>query len=163
LSGPEAVLARAGIDRQRAVVLEDPDSGQIAEGWRRVPPGGALVVGRSGLLARLRSAPEVPPALQLLAEAGPWRAYRVPPPEELRPHPQVVVREADGGLFLVHLASGATFRLNGAGKAVWDALSGGRTVEEVVPTLRGAPPDRIRADVDALIGDLVDAGLLVAP
>jgi hypothetical protein len=158
----DEVLARAGVDRQRAVVLEDPDPGQIAEGWRRVPPGGALVVGRTGLLARLRSPPEVPPALKLLAEAGRWRAYRVPPHDELRPHPQVVVREADDGLFLVHLSSGATFRLNAAGKAVWDALSAGRTLDEAMATLRGAPPDRVRADVDALIGDLVDAGLLVS-
>lgn len=162
MSGDE-VLARAGIDRRRAVILQDPDPGQIAEAWRRVPPGGALVVGRSGLLALLRSAPAVPAALKLLAEAGAWRAYRVPSFDELRPHPQVVVREADGGLFLVHLSSGATFRLNAAGKAVWEALSRGGTVAEATATLQGAPPDRIRADVDALIGDLVDAGLLVAP
>ena len=101
------------------------------------------------------SASEVPPVL---------------PNSQLRPSPEVLLTElADGSGVLLHLRTKFYYALNRTGVAVWKRLAAGgdATLEEVasavVSGFRGAEPERVRADVDRLLGQLADEGLLLPP
>jgi hypothetical protein len=73
----------------------------------------------------------------------------------------VILHEEDGEAFLLHVASGRYFGLNRAGLVVWHALVAG---EDPLPQLTAAWPQRsaetLRADADALVRQLIDAGLV---
>lgn len=77
--------------------------------------------------------------------------------------PGVLTQELDGETILLVPATGTYFRLNPTGTQVWAALASGRDVDEVVTDLAdqgGVDPEVVRTDVAALLGTLVDKGLV---
>ena len=82
----------------------------------------------------------------------------------LRPHPDVVTAEAEGGVVVGHLGSGASFLLAGSAAGIWRAAvaTGERAAAaERVARVYQVDPAELRADVDAFTADLLGAGLLV--
>lgn len=79
----------------------------------------------------------------------------------MRPADDVLVHREDGEAFLLHVGSGRYFGLNPTGLLVWEALVAGddpvAAVRERWPSLDVAT---CAADVDALLRDLLDAGLV---
>lgn len=73
----------------------------------------------------------------------------------------VILHEEDGEAFLLHVGSGRYYGLNRSGLIVWNALITGT---DPVPVLTKAWPDRpepaLRADADALVDQLLQAGLI---
>jgi hypothetical protein len=75
------------------------------------------------------------------------------------------VSEAPSGevLLVVNLDDGKAFRLNATASLMFALAAEGRTAEEISAALSDrlpAPPDRIRADAEALLRELADATLL---
>ncbi len=80
------------------------------------------------------------------------------------PSDDVVVREIEGELIIVPLASGIgdmeddLFSLNETGRAIWDKLDGVKTVEDVITELTGefdAPKSEIEKDVTGFLTELM--------
>lgn len=74
--------------------------------------------------------------------------------------------ELDADRFLIHVPSGAIYRLNATGQLVWGLLKeeaiSGREVAELLGELHTTvPSSQIRVDVQALLADLVHAELVV--
>jgi hypothetical protein len=73
----------------------------------------------------------------------------------------VILHEEEGEAFLLHVATGRYYGLNRAGLIVWKSLVAG---DEPMDDLRAAWPDRpvdaLRADADALMQQLLAAGLI---
>ncbi|MCG5051896.1 MAG: PqqD family protein [Myxococcales bacterium] len=66
-------------------------------------------------------------------------------------------------LMLVHISSGDCYELNQGGRRVWEALSAGSSVEEVVAQLtsdEGVSRERVLADVIEFVRQLQRVGLL---
>jgi hypothetical protein len=85
-----------------------------------------------------------------------------------RASPDVVARDIPEGLMLVNVQTGAAFKLNQVGAAIWRRLDGTSEVATIVADLDhqyqvGA--ETLSRDVDALLEDLQKQGLvgLVAP
>lgn len=77
----------------------------------------------------------------------------------------VTARAVDSEVVLIHASSGALFHLNRTGAAVWSLLEGARSVGEIVEEVArawGRPRDGVRADVERLLGQMIEEGL-VAP
>lgn len=75
----------------------------------------------------------------------------------------VLVRELQGETVLLHLDSECYFGLDEVGTRMWRALSTTATTAEACESLLAefdVEPDRLRADVDELIGQLAEAGLV---
>lgn len=83
----------------------------------------------------------------------------------LRASANVAARDIPEGLMLVDLSTGAAFKLNRVGAAVWKRLDGATDVAAIVAELqtqyRVAAED-LRRDVDALLADLEKQGLITA-
>lgn len=80
------------------------------------------------------------------------------------PSDDVVVREIEGELIIVPLASGIgdmeddLFSLNETGRAIWDKLDGVKTVEDVITELTGefdVPKSEIEKDVTGFLTELM--------
>jgi hypothetical protein len=77
----------------------------------------------------------------------------------------VVFRELSGELVILSLSSGEYFGLDAIGTKVWKLLLDGSSVEKVVDTLVlefDIDRETLRSDVDALVKQLVDRGLIDA-
>jgi hypothetical protein len=64
---------------------------------------------------------------------------------------------------LLSLDEGTYFSLNDVGAIVWTLCDGSHTVEDIIDALCAefeAPPERIGADVVALVDDLASEGLV---
>jgi PqqD family protein of HPr-rel-A system len=71
--------------------------------------------------------------------------------------------EIDGELVLLDTSSGALHLLNRTAAAVWSELDGKRDIQTIVSELSsaaGVDPDRVRADVIELLGQLRRSDLL---
>jgi hypothetical protein len=76
----------------------------------------------------------------------------------------VVFRELDGEAVLLNLDSGLYFGLDAIGTRIWQLVGERGRLEPVVQTLLqeyDVPADVLQADVERLIGRLVENGLLV--
>lgn len=81
--------------------------------------------------------------------------------EAVEPVEDVLVHEEDGEAFLLHVGSGRYFGLNRAGLVIWEALrAGADPVASVRTRWPEVPQPTCEADVDALVGALLDAGLV---
>ena len=75
----------------------------------------------------------------------------------------VFSRVSDGGVLLA-TEEEIYYGLNEVGARVWELMGDGRTVESICRELRGDYPDvdasTIRRDVEDLLGDLMEYGLV---
>ncbi len=79
---------------------------------------------------------------------------------------QVMSRVLDGDAVLLDLGSGKYFGLNLVGTHIWQALEAGATVAELhAAVLADFDVDAAtaRAELEALLGDLLARGLILAP
>ena len=78
--------------------------------------------------------------------------------------PQVVFEVVGGEAVLLNLESGTYYQLTDVGSRIWQMLEQGETDEDrLQERLLGeydVTPDKLQADLNALVGDLVAAGLL---
>jgi hypothetical protein len=76
--------------------------------------------------------------------------------------PETVSREIDGRAVVIHLEDGRVRTLNPSGSVIWEALDG-RPVDALLAHLVAAFPDepaeRLRGDLEAFLGDLLDRGM----
>jgi hypothetical protein len=87
-----------------------------------------------------------------------------PPPARYRPRPGLVETEIPGELVLLDPETQEMFSLNETGRAAWRLLPG-RTLREVAEGMCGrfeATPEAVLADLEALVAQLLAAGLLLA-
>ncbi|TAN60373.1 PqqD family protein [bacterium] len=86
------------------------------------------------------------------------------------PSGDVVAREVQGEFIIIPVASGITeeedeiFSLNETGKAVWERLDGGKTLQDVISGLCvefEAAPEEIKEDVLGLSKELLKRRMLV--
>ncbi len=73
------------------------------------------------------------------------------------------MRVVDGQAVLLSLKSERYYGLDEIGTRAWTLLAAGKTVGETAEALGGefeAPVERIAADVEALVGELVREGLV---
>jgi Coenzyme PQQ synthesis protein D (PqqD) len=76
----------------------------------------------------------------------------------------VAAREIEGELVLLDLEGGRFFVSRGTGPRVWEMLSSGKTIDEVVQEIAGRygiDRDRVRADVEEFVRQLREKGMLV--
>lgn len=81
----------------------------------------------------------------------------------LAPTPDVHHVSTTDGTVLLDTDHGRFYGLNPTGSVIWKALAEGHSVEQITRDLTArfdAPPDRVRADVTALVAQLRDRGLL---
>ncbi len=91
-------------------------------------------------------------------------------PTEFRPHRDVLARDFEGKLVLLHLGSGEYFALNGIGSAVWSeivarAADSGATSRELVQRVCAAyevSESEAARDVEELLVALAASGLVDA-
>jgi hypothetical protein len=80
------------------------------------------------------------------------------------PADDVLLHEEKGEAMLLHVASGLYFGLNRSGVVVWHALVESRDpVEALLARWPHLDPAACRADTDALVDALVEAGLAHRP
>ena len=74
--------------------------------------------------------------------------------------------ELEDELVIMELASQAVVTLNSTGRAVWDGLDGGATLDDLDAIFRAAFPDTdasiLRRDIQGVLDTLVVAGLATA-
>ena len=66
-------------------------------------------------------------------------------------------------LLVVNLDQGTAFRLNGTARLMWELAAQGRTAVEIAGSLADsleAPPERLRADAEALLDEFAAEALL---
>ena len=83
----------------------------------------------------------------------------------LRAAADVVARRLGDSAVLVRLSTNQIYELNDTGARLWELLEQGASVDAAVTTLASefeAPRDEIARDVDALIHDLTEQGLIVS-
>src|SRR3954462_3887393 len=103
-----------------------------------------------------------------VGERGPGTRYTTSmtePSARFRVASDVAVREIDGGLLLVNLENGKTWKLNQVGAAVVRALDGAAAVADVAANIArqfAAPFETVGPDVEALIEELRGQGLVEA-
>jgi hypothetical protein len=81
-----------------------------------------------------------------------------------KPAKDVLFRDLGGETVLLDTASGSYFGLNEVGARIWALLTGGENVASTLATLEAeydAPAEKLRADLLALVEELVASGLLV--
>lgn len=87
------------------------------------------------------------------------------PQQRFRPADNVVFRELDGEAIILHLDTGTYFGLDPVGTSIWRRLERQDSVAVVVDALVDefeVDAPRARLDVEQLITQLVDKGLMVA-
>jgi hypothetical protein len=70
---------------------------------------------------------------------------------------------ADGTGVLLHVETGAYFRLNRTGVMVWDLLEQGMSLQELIDRLRRRIPDaypQLIVDIPEFLGSLVERNLI---
>ncbi len=83
--------------------------------------------------------------------------------QRYRPSADVATEAVADGLLLVQLVEGATYRLNGTGRAIWELAAAGCTTEEIAQRLQArfaVAPERLAADAAALLAELTRSALL---
>ena len=88
-----------------------------------------------------------------------------PAADKLRPHPDVVSQRLGDSGVLIDLRTGRMFELNSTGIRVWELVSEGCSAGDLAPRLQQeftGDPDRLRAEVTALVDELAREGLLYA-
>lgn len=81
----------------------------------------------------------------------------------VRVSPDVVFRELEGELVLLHLRTGVYFGLDPVGTRVWQLLAGGRSLPEILEILvdeYDVGKRRAAADLQDLVGALSENGLV---
>lgn len=76
----------------------------------------------------------------------------------------VMMRDVDGQVVLVDLRSEAYFALDGSGVEIMQALLGSASIEAALQTLLTqleVEEDELREDLQSLVEELIEAGLLV--
>ncbi|MGH7571507.1 MAG: PqqD family protein [Gemmatimonadota bacterium] len=76
----------------------------------------------------------------------------------------VAAKVIDGEAIIINLETGVYYSLDGVGGEVWSLLEGHHPVDAVVASLAtryGASEEQCRADVQSLVGQLTDEGLVV--
>lgn len=89
----------------------------------------------------------------------------LPPGQRYRMAKDVVMRDVDGGLLLVNLATGATWKLNATGAAVCREIERECDRHELQSRLQerfAVPPDVLARDIGALVTSLLAQGLVEA-
>lgn len=79
-------------------------------------------------------------------------------------NPSVIYRELSGEIVLLNLQSGVYYGLDAVGSRVWQLLMESRGIDDVCATLReeyDVSADTVRADVERLVGELTDKGLVI--
>ena len=75
----------------------------------------------------------------------------------------VILHEEKGEALLLHIASGRYFGLNHSGVVVWNAVrDGADPVERLRAEWPSRERDALERDAEALISQLMDAGLVVS-
>jgi Coenzyme PQQ synthesis protein D (PqqD) len=77
--------------------------------------------------------------------------------------PDVVARDISDGLMLVNVQTGAAFKLNWVGAAIWKRLDGKSTIDVIVAglgTLYQVGAETLRRDVTSLLEELERQGLV---
>jgi hypothetical protein len=79
-------------------------------------------------------------------------------------NPSVIYRELAGEVVLLNLQSGVYYGLDPVGARVWQLLTQSRGVDDVCATLideYDVSAETLRADVQRLIGELSEKGLVI--
>ena len=79
------------------------------------------------------------------------------------PNPDVVWRQVEGEVVLVHLKTNQMYALNPTGARFWELLSEGRDTAHIEATLLAefeVDAGDLRSEIDRLLRELVDAGLV---
>lgn len=87
------------------------------------------------------------------------RRYRKIPQDDCT----LLSQEVDGELVMYHCDEDVVHRLNPSGKLVWDSFDQPRTRAELAGLVAGAyglPVDEVRDDVDEMVDDLLEDGLI---
>jgi len=91
-------------------------------------------------------------------------AMRPGPDTAIAPAADVVTREHNGRLIAVSLDTGRCWEMNRTGTAMWQALSAGRTVDQVTRDVAleyGVDHQVVQKDALILVEGLLEAGLAV--
>ena len=86
-------------------------------------------------------------------------------PSRLRVPDEVIVRDLAGEALLVHLGTGTYFGLDATGTRIWHLLAEHGAREAVVARMLeefDVPEAKLRSDMDALVAQLLERGLLAA-
>jgi hypothetical protein len=78
-------------------------------------------------------------------------------------HPDVIFRVLGDGAVLVNLASNEVMEFNSTGAAIWEHLSRGASIDDVIPQLMETfDVDRTTAerDVETFLSELTSRGLI---
>ena len=84
----------------------------------------------------------------------------------MRRSDHAMARELDGEIIILDVPSGRYFGINDVGAVVWGLLDGTRDRDAIVDAVTAefdVDRDTAAADLDALLDQLVDAGLVVDP
>jgi coenzyme PQQ synthesis protein D (PqqD) len=79
-------------------------------------------------------------------------------------NPSVIYRELSGEVVLLNLQSGVYYGLDAVGSRVWQLLMDSRGIDDVCATLLDeydVSAAALRADVERLVGELTDKGLVI--
>ncbi len=88
-----------------------------------------------------------------------------PLPAHLAHSPEVIFQEVSGEMVLMHLDTEQYFGLDAVGRRIWELLGEHGDTEQVLATLMAeyeVTESRLRADLQRLLGELLEAGLLVS-
>jgi Coenzyme PQQ synthesis protein D (PqqD) len=80
-----------------------------------------------------------------------------------RPIPEVVYRELEGQIVLVHLGTNRIYALNQTGARFWELLAAGNERPEIERQLRDefkVQPARLREEIDSMLAALAEEGLV---
>ncbi|MFY9578443.1 MAG: PqqD family protein [Gaiellaceae bacterium] len=81
----------------------------------------------------------------------------------LRPIPDVVYRELEGEMVLVHLGTNRIYSLNETGARFWELLAGGSERAEIERQLLDefvVEPEDLRQEIDSMLDALEGEGLV---
>jgi hypothetical protein len=79
-------------------------------------------------------------------------------------NPSVIYRELSGEVVLLNLQSGVYYGLDTVGSRIWQLLMESRGLDEVCAIMLDeydVDPDTLQADVETLVGELSDKGLVM--
>jgi hypothetical protein len=88
----------------------------------------------------------------------------IPPTAKVVVPEGVLVRELQGESVVLNLQTEKYFGLDEVGTRMWAALASSDSIQQAFETLVGeydVEPERLRSDLEKLIGDLVEHGLVV--